>query len=149
MTPAKACLNRVHVEAISMQGAPRPDTRVARIVDRVAQSSSTEHRLPPLQPEATLELLDRVRRGDDEALEALFIRCLPALRRWARGRLPVSARGMQDTADLVQDTLLATLRRLNDFDARHQGALLAYLRQAIMNRIRDMVRQRDRRPVRA
>ena len=147
--PAKASLNRVQLEAMPMQDAPRPETRVARIVDRLAQSSSTEHRLPPLEPEATLDLLERVRRGDEEALEALFVRCVPALRRWARGRLPLSARGMQDTVDLVQDTLLSTLRQLKNFDARHQGALQAYLRQAVMNRIRDLVRQRDRRPVRA
>ena len=106
-------------------------------------------RVPPLDPEVTLELLERVRHGDDGALEALFIRCMPALRRWARGRLPLSARGMHDTVDIVQDTLLSALRQLKDFDARHQGALQAYLRQAVMNRIRDLVRQRDRRPVRA
>ena len=106
-------------------------------------------RLPPLNPEATLELLERVRHGDDDALEALFTRCVPALRRWATGRLPLSARGMHDTVDIVQDTLVSALRQLKDFDARHQGALQAYLRQAVMNRIRDLVRQRDRRPVRA
>jgi len=87
-----------------------------------------------------------VRHGDDEALEVLFMRCLPPLRRWAHGRLPPSARGAQDTVDLVQDTLLASLRHLKHFDARHHGALQAYLRQAVMNRIRDLVRQRERRP---
>lgn len=112
-------------------------------------SASCASRLPPLEPEATLDLLERLQRGDDEALEALYVRCLPTLRRWASGRLPLSARGVQDTADLVQDTLLAALRRLKNFDARHQGALQAYLRQAVMNRIRDLVRQRDRRPMRA
>jgi RNA polymerase sigma-70 factor (ECF subfamily) len=106
-------------------------------------------RLPPLEPEATLDLLERVQHGEEAALETLYARCLPPLRRWARGRLPSSARGMHDTVDLVQDTLLAALRQLKDFDARHQGALQAYLRQAIMNRIRDLVRQRDRRPIRA
>jgi RNA polymerase sigma-70 factor (ECF subfamily) len=97
----------------------------------------------------TLDLLERVQHGDEAALEALYARCLPVLRRWAHGRLPVSARGMHDTVDLVQDALLAALRQLKDFDARHQGALQAYLRQSIMNRIRDLVRQRDRRPTRA
>jgi len=131
-----------------MPGAPRPDMRVVPTAESSAQSGSTESRLPPLEPEVTVDLLERVRRGDDDALDALFMRCLPALRRWARGRLPLSARGMQDTVDLVQDTLLSTLRQLKNFDARHQGALQAYLRQAIMNRIRDLVRQRDRRPAR-
>ena len=42
---------------------------------------------------------------------------------------------------------LAALRRLEVFEARHQGALQAYLRTAVMNRIRDVIRQRDRRPL--
>ena len=54
---------------------------------------------------------------------------------------------MEDTGDLVQATVMSALRHLQAFDARHQGALQAYLRRAVMNRIRDLVRQRDRRPV--
>jgi len=100
----------------------------------------------PLSPEATIELLVLVRHGDKAALDRLLERCIPALRRWARGRLPQSARGMMDTVDLVQDTVLSAMRRLDAFEARHQGALQAYLRQAVMNRIRDIMRQRQRRP---
>jgi RNA polymerase sigma-70 factor, ECF subfamily len=100
----------------------------------------------PLEPEATVELLARVKSGDDAALGRLLARCIPALRRWAHGRLPPSARGMEDTADLVQDAVLAGLRRLDVFDARHQGALQAYLRLAVMNRIRDHIRRQRRRP---
>jgi RNA polymerase sigma-70 factor (ECF subfamily) len=99
-----------------------------------------------LPAEATLDLLDRIRNGDADALDDLLQRCIPALRRWAHGRLPSSARGMQDTNDLVQDTVIKVLRHLNSFDARHQGALLAYLRQAVMNRIRDVIRHKVRRP---
>jgi RNA polymerase sigma-70 factor (ECF subfamily) len=104
-------------------------------------------RQEPLRPDATIELLDRVKRGDDAALEVLLGRCIPALRRWAHGRLPPSSRGMMETADLVQDTVLAALRRLGVFEARHQGALQAYLRQAVMNRIRDVIRSHRRRPI--
>ena len=53
---------------------------------------------------------------------------------------------MEETADLVQDAVLAGLRRLDVFDARHQGALQAYLRLAVMNRIRDHIRRQRRRP---
>jgi RNA polymerase sigma-70 factor (ECF subfamily) len=38
------------------------------------------------------------------------------------------------------------MRRLEAFESRHQGALMAYLRQAVMNRIRDVIRQHKRRP---
>jgi RNA polymerase sigma-70 factor (ECF subfamily) len=101
----------------------------------------------PLAPEATIALLARVKDGDRTALDTLFERCVPSLRRWAHGRLPASARGMQDTTDLVQDTVLATLRRLEKFEARHQGALQAFLRKAVMNRIRDIIRQSRRRGI--
>lgn len=100
----------------------------------------------PLSAEATVELLARVKEGDEEALNRLIARVIPLLRRWAHGRLPQSARGMQDTADLVQDTVLAAVKRLGSFEVRHQGALQAYLRQSVMNRIRDHVRYRQRRP---
>jgi RNA polymerase sigma-70 factor (ECF subfamily) len=101
----------------------------------------------PLAPEATIRLLERVKQGDRVALDALFERCVPALRRWAHSRLPASARGMQDTGDLVQDTVLATLRHLERFEARHQGALQAFLRKAVMNRIRDIIRKSNRRGI--
>lgn len=96
--------------------------------------------------ESTLELLARVRQGDRDALDRLITRCLPPLRRWARGRLPSAARGALDTQDLVQDTILNSLRRLDHFDSRHEGAFQAYLRQAVLNRIRDEARRFSRRP---
>jgi RNA polymerase sigma factor (sigma-70 family) len=101
---------------------------------------------PPPQLESTQELLSLVRQGDREALDRLFARCLPPLRRWARGRLPAAARGALDTQDLVQDTVVNSLRRLDRFDSRHEGALQAYLRQAVLNRIRDEARRFTRRP---
>ena len=102
---------------------------------------------PPNALESTVELLARVRQGDRDALDRLITRCLPPLRRWARGRLPSAARGALDTQDLVQDTILNSLRRLDQFESRHEGALQAYLRQAVLNRIRDEARRFTRRPV--
>ena len=96
--------------------------------------------------ESSVELLARARTGDDRALEELLARHVPALRRWARGRLPRWARDMAETEDIVQDTVLRSLRNLNAFDYRHAGALQAYLRQAVMNRVRDECRRVARRP---
>jgi RNA polymerase sigma-70 factor (ECF subfamily) len=69
------------------------------------------------------------------------------MRRWARGRLPLGARGLADTSDLVQETLIQTFKRIEHFEARGEGGLQAYLRQALMNRVRDYARQAGRRPV--
>lgn len=41
---------------------------------------------------------------------------------------------------------MRSLRHLDGFHPRHEGALLAYLRQAVANRIRDLIRQAARRP---
>src|SRR5262245_18036783 len=111
------------------------------------EARQTPPGIPPLEPEATVELLARIKGGDDAALNRLLQRCIPALRRWAHGRLPQSARGMLETGDLVQDAVLAGLRRLDTFEARHQGALQAYFRASVMNRIRDVIRQERRRPL--
>ena len=92
--------------------------------------------------QSTLALLTRARAGDQEALNDLFARYVPVLNRWARGRLPVAARDLADTSDLVQDTLIQVFKRLDAFDHRGEGALLAYLRQAVMNRIRNEVAER-------
>src|SRR5262249_48031940 len=91
----------------------------------------------PVDPESSVELLRRVRLGDVDALDRLLHRYLPPLEKWARGRLPRWARDLSDTQDLVQDTVLKTLRNLSAFEHRREGALQAYLRQAVMNRIQD------------
>jgi RNA polymerase sigma factor (sigma-70 family) len=94
----------------------------------------------------SLHLLERVRAGDRGALDQLLRRCLPILRRWATGRLPSWARDGNDTDDLVQDALIKALRSLDAFEPQHDGALQAYLRRAVLNRIRDEYRRAKRRP---
>ena len=96
--------------------------------------------------ESTIELLEKVKRGDHLALELLLERHLPRLRRWASGRLPRYLRDGSDTEDLVQETVIRTLRTIEGFECRREGALQAYLRQALLNRIRDCIRQAARRP---
>jgi len=97
-------------------------------------------------PESTFHLIERARQGDQEALERLFARHLKPLQRWAQGRLPRWARDLADTDDLVQDTLTQTFKRLDDVEIRGVGALRAYLRQAVTNRIRDELRRKGRQP---
>lgn len=99
-----------------------------------------------LSDEPTIELVVRAREGDAAALEALLQRCLPSLTRWAHGKLPPAARGHLDTGDLVQEAALHVVRRLEHFEPRHVGAMQAYLRQSVINRIRDEVRRVQRSP---
>jgi len=96
--------------------------------------------------DTTWQLLARARAGDPQALEQLFAHHLPPLQRWARGRLPKWARQMTDTDDLVQDALAQTFRRLDHVEAKGVGAFGGYLRQAVLNRIRDELRRSGRTP---
>ena len=98
--------------------------------------------------QSTISLLHRAKAGDRQALDELFARCLPPLLRWARGRLPRTARGVNDTVDVVQDAVMGTLRHLDGFEADREGALQAYLRRAVLNRIRDEYRRSTRQPPR-
>ena len=98
-----------------------------------------------MKGETSVELLAKVRAGDDEALQRLLEHHVPRLRRWATGRLPSWARDRDDTDDLVQETVIRTLRKIEGFDPQHEGALQAYLRQALLNRVRDEIRRAKRK----
>jgi RNA polymerase sigma-70 factor (ECF subfamily) len=91
-------------------------------------------------------LLQRAKGGSREALDSLFARHIPLLSRWASGRLPRWARDIADTSDLVQETMIQTFKRVEAFEPRGEGALQAYLRQAVLNRIRNAFRSKARKP---
>jgi RNA polymerase sigma-70 factor (ECF subfamily) len=114
--------------------------------DRPAPRSPGTAEASESDPESTFHLIERARAGDQEALDRLFARHLKPLQRWASGRLPRWARDLADTDDLVQHTLLQTFKTIKDFQPRQVGALQAYLRQAVLNRIRDELRRKSRRP---
>ena len=98
--------------------------------------------MPHSLASTTADLLERARAGDTGARDALIERHLPLIKRWAHGRLPRWARDITDTSDLVHETLLDTLKHLDTFEPRGAGALQAYLRQAVMNRVRNQLRRR-------
>jgi RNA polymerase sigma factor (sigma-70 family) len=102
-----------------------------------------------LDLESSVELLQRAKGGDPDAANRLANLYLSPLTRWARGKLPQWARDMSDTQDLVQDAVLNTLKHLQEFEPARDGALHAYLRMAVMNRVRDEIRRVRRRPYRA
>jgi RNA polymerase sigma-70 factor (ECF subfamily) len=96
--------------------------------------------------ESTVQLVQRAREGDRDALDRICSRYLGPLRRWARGRLPAWSRDLLDTDDLVQETLLKTVRNFDRFEPRGHGALHGYLRRALDNRIRDEIKRAHRAP---
>src|SRR5678815_2756222 len=126
-------------EGVSSVGTMR---RRLQMRDEPTDPSDAAH----IDLESTFSLIERARAGDKQALERLFARHLQPLQRWATGRLPKWARDLADTDDLVQDTLLRTFKKIESFEPRRVGALQAYLRNAVLNRLRDELRRKGRAP---
>jgi RNA polymerase sigma-70 factor (ECF subfamily) len=101
----------------------------------------------PPSPEETVSLLNRIRAGEDAALEALLARVLPRLRRWAHGRLPRASRGMLETGDIVQAVASKAVKQLARLDIDRSAALGYYLRQAVSNELASQWRRADRTPL--
>ncbi len=97
--------------------------------------------------ETTQDLVERSRGGDAAARDRLMRRYLPLLTRWAHGRLPASARDLNETADLVQTTLMRAFQNLPTFEVKGTGAFFGYLRHVMTNILRDEMRRIGRRPV--
>ncbi len=104
------------------------------------------NRSPDLAGETTRSLLDRAQTGDSRALDVILERYLPRLIRWATGRLPLAARRIIDTEDLVQDSLIKVIRTLGGIHDRNPGTFPAYLRRTVLNRLTDETRMAARRP---
>lgn len=94
----------------------------------------------------SVELLARAQAGDELALNELFARYLPRLKRWAHGRLPASARFGLETMDMVQDAMARVVPRLATFEPLHDGGFYGYLRTTVQHRIQDQIAWAKRRP---
>ena len=85
---------------------PGRDRRMIRPGSRPNHARRPARPDPPDDAHSSLCLLQQAQAGDQDALNRLVARYLPRLKRWAAGRLPVWARDLSDTQDLVQETLV-------------------------------------------
>lgn len=92
----------------------------------------------------TIVLLAQAQDGDSSARDELYRRLIPRLEGFARGRVPSSLQSLTDTQEVVQDTVVRSLRHIETFKPQHEGALLHYLKKVLMNRIRDQARRGGR-----
>lgn len=60
--------------------------------------------------------------------------------------MPLYVRDLSDTDDLVQTTLVRTVQRLSTLQPGETGSFLAYMRQVLLNEVRDELRRHRRRP---
>jgi RNA polymerase sigma factor (sigma-70 family) len=101
-------------------------------------------RWEPLEP----ALIVRVQRGERQALDIFFGYHLPLLSKWAATRVPRWLESEVDADDLVQLAAIRTLRRLHHLSPERAGSIQAYMRQTVLNLLRDAARRAGRVPER-
>jgi RNA polymerase sigma-70 factor (ECF subfamily) len=90
---------------------------------------------------ATLVLLDRVRRGDGEAINGLLERHRAAIRRMIDHRMDRAVQRRVDASDIVQDVLVEANRRLGDYLANPTMPFGLWLRHMARDRLIDAHRR--------
>jgi RNA polymerase sigma-70 factor, ECF subfamily len=92
-------------------------------------------------------LIDRARAGSREALEALVVAHLPALRAYVRVQANRELRELESCSDLVQSACREVLTDLSSFEYRSEATFRAWLYRCAERKIVDRVRfhQRARR----
>ena len=110
-----------------------------------------------LPGDAFPRLLERAREGDAVAMEALFERFYPTVRRLVHASLSRDVRvgrpwlhSRFSTGDVVQEVFRSLLKNLASFRGRTEDAFCGYLAMVVRNRLVDAVRfheaaQRDGR----
>ena len=78
--------------------------------------------------QSTEVLLNRVRNGDESAMEALLAQHRGRLQKMIRARLHPKVRTRVDESDILQEALLNASLRMNDFFARSSQPFFLWLR---------------------
>lgn len=86
---------------------------------------------------ATLDLLGRIEDGDDTAWNELYERYHDPLLFAVRVHLGANLRRHLESVDVLQSVALEAFRSLRRFEYRGPGSLNRYLRQLVLNKIRD------------
>jgi len=97
--------------------------------------------LPSAPDEATsLALVGRIQRGESTAWEELYRRYHDQLLLTVRMRLSSNLRAVLQSEDVFQSVALEAFSALDRFEYRGRGSLERYLKQMVLNKIRDRAR---------
>lgn len=78
-------------------------------------------------PSQSMELVWQGQRGDANAVNELFTRYIPRLRRILNVKISASQRVRVDPDDVLQETLIVATRRLPQLELRSQASILQWL----------------------
>ena len=103
--------------------------------------------MPELKPDSaeTLGLLEKLGRGDRQALEQLLARHRPGLRSFVAARLGPDLQARLDASDIVQEAQLEIARRVPDFLRRRPMPFHVWVRKTAYERLLNVQRDHRRR----
>ena len=84
-------------------------------------------------------LVERLRAGDEEALNALVDRYYDRVRRIARIRIGPRLASRTDSEDLVQETFAIAFRKIGELELENHSSIIRYLSRVLENQIRGAV----------
>lgn len=97
--------------------------------------------VPPAEAQPTLVLLDRVRQGDQAAVNGLLERHREAIKRMINQRMDHHVQRRVDASDIVQDVMIEANRRLIDYLANPIMPFQLWLRSMAKDRLIDAYRR--------
>ena len=118
----------------------------AELGESLGEDSRPEAVVPAFQLGQSFLLLERYKDGDEQALNELLARYYPRILALARKGLRPRLRKLGGSMDVVQNTLVAAVPKLDQFEFRDRNALFNYLARILDNQLRDMAKAIDRRP---
>ena len=81
--------------------------------------------------------LERAKKGDRAAFDALFAEHATSIRLFVRHRMGPKLRSAMESIDLIQDVYLEAFKSFAGFDGRDSGDLLRWLRGIASHRMSD------------
>lgn len=108
---------------------------------RTTDPAGTHAEPSAIDPQPTQVLLDRVRRGDEAAVDGLLSRHREAIRRMIDRRMDKGVQRRVDASDIVQDVLIEANRRLRDYLANPTMPFQLWLRHMARDRLIDAHRR--------
>lgn len=91
----------------------------------------------PPDDRTTLEILQRIRQGEEAGWEGLYRRYHDELLFAVRRKLGPGLRSVLESEDVLQSVALEALKALPRFEHRGAGSLRAFLHTLVLNKIRD------------
>lgn len=83
----------------------------------------------------TLNLVNKAKAGDDEALNLLFCHYMDRILRMVRLRMGPKMRIRLESMDVVQEVMSRAIKAFDNFEVRHEAAFLHWIRRLVQNEI--------------